>query len=451
MGKLLLALSTVVLIGYASSHSQESGDATASELVASAKAFVALLAERDFSNAEMLLDDTMKSLAPKEELQKIWDGVIAKAGAFKKQDGTRTEEGGGHSAVIITCEFEKAALPIRVVFDQERRVAGLFCAPAEMVFEYTPPGYAEPDAFHEKDVIVGTGEWALPGTLTLPVGHGSFPAVVLVHGSGPNDRDESSGPNRPFRDLAWGLASQGIAVLRYEKRTKQHGHKYGSVLRPTVKEETVDDALAAVALLRKTEEIDTNRIFVLGHSLGGTLVPRIGKADPGIAGFIVLAGAVKPLEDALLEQATYMCSLDGVVSKEEEASLEWIKELVAKIKNLKPSDVDSPAYLYGSPASYWLDLRGYNPPEAAKELKQPMLILQGERDYQVTMDNFQGWRTALSSRRNVSCRSYPELNHLFIEGIGKSAPSEYDMPGHVAEIVIDDIAGWIKKPSGVHD
>jgi uncharacterized protein len=276
------------------------------------------------------------------------------------------------------------------------------------------------------------------------VGQQLSPAVILVHGSGPHDRDETIGPNKPFRDLSWGLASKGIAVLRYEKRTKQHGEKFASVKGLTVKEEVIDDVLAAVAMLRKTAGIDTKRIFVLGHSLGGTLVPRIGQVEPTIAGFIVLAGAVKSLEDAILEQTTYIFSLDGAISKEEQMQLDGIKELAAKVKALKTSDIDSSTDLFGAPASYWLDLRGYDPPEVAKALKQPMLVMQGERDYQVTMDDFRRWQAALSSRGNVSFKSYPKLNHLFIEGNGKSTPAEYNASGHVAEMVINDIANWIK-------
>src|SRR5262249_16842061 len=152
----------------------------------------------------------------------------------------------------------------------------------------------------------------------------------------------------------------------------------------TVKEETIDDALAAVALLRQTTGIDATRIFVLGHSLGGMLIPRIGIRDAPIAGFIVLAGLTKPLEDAILEQATYLVSLEESISQAEQAYLDELTKQVAHVKRLGPSDVNSSLRLLGVPISYWLDLRGYDPPEAAKALKQPVLILQGERDYQVT-------------------------------------------------------------------
>jgi dienelactone hydrolase len=311
--------------------------------------------------------------------------------------------------------------------------------------EYQPPAYVNPAAFSEKDVLVGTGDKALPGTLTMPMGNGPFPAVVLVHGSGPNDRDETIGPNKPFRDLAWGLASQGIAVLRYEKRTKVHPEQFTA--NSTVKEETIDDAIAAVSLLRQTAQIDSQKVYVLGHSLGGMLIPRIGTMiDPNVAGFIILAGNTRPLEDLLIEQITYIVSVDGKISGEEQAQIDIIKQQVANIKNPQLSSAVPASELpFGIPAAYWLDLRDYRPAAIAQTLQQPMLILQGERDYQVTMVDFQGWQQALASRQNVVFKSYSDLNHLFMEGSGKSTPGEYLMAGHVSETVINDIANWIKN------
>jgi uncharacterized protein len=426
--------------------SQERSSSKPSDPVSSAKAFVNFLVKNDFSAAEGYFDNNVKAALTEEKLKATWTTLITQAGAFKRQIGTRTEKISGYDAVFVTCEFEKGSIDIKVVFDQAKRVAGLFFTPAVTAANYSPPGYVKQNAFTEKEVVVGAGEWALPGTLTVPKGPALFPAIVLVQGSGPNDRDETIGPNKPFRDLAWGLASQGIAILRYEKRTRQYGAKIAQLKgRFTVKEETIDDALAAVALLRKTDNVDTGRIFVIGHSLGGMLVPRIGLRDKGIAGFIVMAGAAKPLEDAILEQMTYIFSLEGKISEEQKKKLEEIKQMVTKVKNLKPSDASSPENIYGAPASYWLDLRGYNPPEAAKLVNKPMLILQGERDYQATMADFQKWKDALSSRRDVTFRAYPKLNHLFIEGNAKSTPDEYQIPGHVAEYVIVDIAAWVKE------
>ena len=157
--------------------------------------------------------------------------------------------------------------------------------------------------------------------------------MVLVHGSGPNDRDETIGANKPFRDLAWGLATRSIAVLRYEKRTKQYPGKLMAtgVGQFTAQEESIDDALSAVGQLRGTEGIDPKRIFVLGHSLGGTLAPRIGQADPKITGLIIMAGSTRPLEDMVVEQTRYLISLNGTPTAEGEAKLSEVQLIAAKV------------------------------------------------------------------------------------------------------------------------
>jgi dienelactone hydrolase len=303
------------------------------------------------------------------------------------------------------------------------------------------------DTFRESEVKVGEGKWTLPGTLAKPTGKGPFPAVILVHGSGPHDRDESIGPNKPFRDVAWGLASRDIAVLRYEKRTREHAARLAdSKDYPTVKEEVLDDALAAAALLRKTPGVDAKKIFVLGHSLGGTLVPQIGARDPALAGLISFAGATRPLEDTILEQITYIYALEEKHTEDENARFEKLKKQIACLKDPKLSP-DTPASKlpFGVPAAYWLSLRKYMPAQTAAKFKQPILILQGERDYQVTGKDVAGWKKLLAGRKNVQFKTYARLNHLFIAGKGKIKPSEYEQAGHVDRSAIEDVAAWIKK------
>ena len=138
--------------------------------------------------------------------------------------------------------------------------------------------------------------------------------------------------------------------------------------------------------------------------------------------------------------------LDGDLSEEDESQLQKIEEQVGRVKDPQLSPETPPADLpLGVHPAYWLDLRGYDPPEAAKGLKQPMLVLQGQRDYQVTMEDFNRWRETLSSRENVQFTLYPKCNHLFVEGEGQSTPAEYQTPGNVARPVVDDIADWIGK------
>ena len=422
--------------------------------------FVGLLVKEDYAAAIAQCDATMKSALPETKLRDTWQAVIKQVGPFQKQLRTRTSDLAGMKIILVTCQFEKAALDVKVVLDASGQVTGLFFSPTSPdAGTFKIPTYAKPTTYHEMDATVGGGEWTLPGTLTMPTGAKSpVPAVVLVHGSGPGDRDETVGGNKPFRDLAWGLATRGIAVLRYEKRTRQYSAKLaaaaavpGDLGQFTVKEETIDDALAAIQVLRKQEGIDPQRVFVLGHSLGAMLAPRIGQGDAGLAGLILLAGATRPLEDVMVEQTRYLAALSGPLNKDDQARIDAFLAEAAKVKKLTPADVKSSALILNAPPSYWLDLRGHDPVAIAQTLKLPLLILQGARDYQVTTADFDGWKNALAAQANVTCRLYPNLNHLFVAGQGKSVPAEYDQAGNVDEQVVADIAQWIlpSKPAKV--
>jgi uncharacterized protein len=418
----------------------------ADSAIVDGKAFVDLLVSKDFAKGFSLLDSTMQGLFADPKLKEMWAEVIGKAGAFDKQLGARTQKYMMYDVVFVTCAFERDTLDVRVVLNPMGKVSGLYFAKGKTGLAYKEPPYVDRKSFRETEVMVGSGTWALRGTLSLPLDATSSPAIVLVQGSGPNDRDETIGPNKPFRDLAWGLASKGIAVLRYEKRTKEHAAQMAAIKQTlTVNEETIDDAIAAVALLRKMQGIDTNKIFVLGHSLGGMLAPRIGLRDSHIAGFVILAGATRPLQDLIVEQSSYILSLSNTPFEKQQDQIAVLESHRIQINNLKKSDTSSTDTYFAAPATYWLDLRDYKPAQVAKKLKMPMLILQGARDYQVTMKDFGGWQDALRGRKDVSFKVYPKLNHLFMAGEGKSVPAEYEMVGHVDPDVVENIATWMKK------
>ncbi|HEX4566050.1 MAG TPA: alpha/beta fold hydrolase [Vicinamibacterales bacterium] len=443
MGAFILALLSFVTISAAAQAQPAMKDETGH-----AHDLIAALVGKDFPKVEAQFDEKMKAALPSGRMQTMWETLLMQVGAYKSCAAqSRVRVIADKQMVITACEFERAPLDLQFAFDSESRISGMAMrpvGPAEV--PYTLPSYATPASYTEQGLTIGSGEWALPATLDMPLGPGPFPLVVLVHGSGPDDRDETVGAEKPFRDLGVGLASRGIAVLRYDKRTKVYAEKLrGALPTFTVKEEMIDDAHEAVKTARSQPKIDPARIYVLGHSLGGMLIPRIAAADSRLAGVIVMAGLVRPLDQMMLEQVRYLAMADGTISPAEQKAIDEASANVQAINALKPEDANSGRMVGNAPASYWLDLRGYDPPSAATALKQPMLILQGERDYQVPMDEFAKWKAALSDKPSVTFRSYSALNHLFIAGRGKSLPAEYQIAGHVDEAVIRDIADWIKK------
>jgi hypothetical protein len=414
---------------------------------AHAHELIGAMAVKDFVKIEGQFDDRMKAALPPERLASMWETVLTQVGAYKTcaaQSRVRLID--DKQMVITTCEFERASLDVQFAFDPESRISGMVIRPlAAPDVPYTLPSYASAAAYRESALTIGSGEWALPATIDMPVGAGPFPLVVLVHGSGPGDRDETVGAEKPFRDLGVGLASRGIAVLRYDKRTKVYRSKVVGLAQFTVNDETIDDALEAVKTARSQPGIDPEHIFVLGHSLGGMLIPRIAARDSRLAGVIVMAGAARPIEQAIVEQLRYLAMADGTISPDEQKAIDQASANAQAVEALTAADTGSGRVILNAPASYWLDLRGYDAPAAAKNVNQRMLIVQGERDYQVTMNDFARWKTALAGKSHVTFHSYPALNHLFISGTGKSLPAEYETAGHVDAAVVGDIADWIQK------
>ena len=394
-----------------------------------------------------MLSDEMQAALPADALGAMFNQLVAQFGPLQSAGEWHQVEAGGLTVCYRDLTFEKYALRFQAAFDGDGRIAGLFVKPAP---KPVPAPAASPDslAVVETDTAVVCGTFRLPATLTLPrraVEEGRrVPCVVLVHGSGPHDRDETIGPNRPFRDLAWGLAARGIATLRYDKRT--YVHRASSV--PEGRQldldvETVDDAVAAAALARTLSGVAADSVYVLGHSQGGWLAPRIAARDSRLAGLILLAAPARPLEDLLLEQVTYLESLAPSAKGRQQ-----VADLQRRVENVKrlgtSAFCDTIPFPFDAPRSYWADIVSYRPVETAARLAQPLLVLQAERDYQVTMQDYGLWRTGLLKCRNASFKSYPKLNHLLQEGTGKATPDEYQQPSSVPAYVLDDLARFVR-------
>ncbi len=394
-----------------------------------------------YAQVEQLFGPQMAAAVPADKLQAIWESLPAQMGNAKGREQAQVSAQGDTHFVQIPLHFEKAELVAKFAIDASGKIVGFLIQPAQSTSP--APAVAADANFSERDFSVGDGERALPGTLAMPKGNGPFPAVVLVHGSGPQDRDEAIGPNKPFLDIARTLAAQGIAVLRYDKRTKARpqdfaGGNFG------VDDETTNDAVIAVDALRKTDDIDPKRIFVLGHSQGGMLAPRIAAVSGHVAGLILMAAPTRPLLDILIEQNRRLAALnDGKIDDAERAAINAIIEQVRITRDPKTA-ATSPTVM-GQPAGYWRSIEAVDAVSEAQQVRLPMLLLQGARDIQVVDADWQNWRDAFADDAEATFKLYPKLNHLGIAGEGEGSLAEYQQPGHVDAHLLTDVAAWVKQ------
>jgi pimeloyl-ACP methyl ester carboxylesterase len=466
-----------------------------------------LVTEARFDEVREMFAPSLPAMVTADAIQAGWLASVVQMGSVSAIGDPVTEDApAGVVRVTIPVTFEHGSLFVVVSVVGSDRLAGLRVVPSGArppgeSSTWGPPPYADTSLFDEQDVMVGDGPLAEPGTLTTPhhpvqpapqtpstaapntastdtaltdtpntdtagadtAGANTMstdpadpirsandltdqpgPAIVLLGGSGPTDRDSTIGPNKPLKDLAWGLATQGITVLRFDKLPNAHPTEVSTNPDFTATDEYVPDALAAVAMLRRHPGVDPGRVFVLGHSFGGTIAPRVAAAEPAIAGLVIAAGGAQPLHWAAVRQVRYLVSLDTAPGSAE-AMAPVIATMTRQAETVDSADL-SPStpradLPFNVPAAYWLDLRGYDPVRLAATLGRPILLVQGGRDYQATVaDDLALWRAGLGQ---ATVRVYDADNHTFFPGAGRSTPAEYETPQHVDPAVVSDIADWL--------
>ncbi len=360
----------------------------------------------------------------------------------------------GTITLRVPVSGERGAFTVLIVLTESHQLAGLQIAGAsatQATDTWRPPEYADPAAFTERDLSLGDEPLPVGATLSLPRQQTRVPAVVMLAGSGPQDRDETLGPNKILKDVAWGLASLGIAVLRFDKVTLAHADALRANPQLTLTDEYVPHARAAIHALRREAGVDPDRIYVLGHSLGGTAAPRVAAAEPATAGLILVAAGAQPLHWSAVRQLRYLATLPTGRGGSAEAA-EILCEHARRVDSadLSPS-TPSTELPFGVPAPYWLDLRSYQPAQLVAALGKPILLVQGGRDYQVTVaDDLQLWQRELGHRPAVTIRVFDADDHCLFRGTGPSRPADYETADHVDPSVITGIADWIRTQEQPH-
>ena len=362
--------------------------------IAVAIAVVESLRAKDFAGALRPLGEAAKASLSEDALRDSWQKISRDAGICRAIEKVGTTMGPGFTVVSVRCKTETAAFEVRVLFNGASPGKEAPLATGIVISHvWDLPPYADAAKFREEGTVVGAGKLSLPAALTLPVGPGPFPAVVLLHGAGPGDRDETIGGTKVFRDIAAGLASRGVAVLRFDKRSTAHPEDVAKDSTFTFHDDTIDDARVAIAMLRKLPTIDKTKVFVFGHGEAGRLAPALANEDPTLAGLIIAAASTKTATAGL-------------------------------------------------PASYARSLRKYRAEEAARKAKMPILVVAGDHDPECSATDFRKWKNAVKGSPRAETKWLLGLNHLFVISTGND---DHGKPANVAPELIDAVAAFVAK------
>lgn len=411
-------------------------------LINKADLFFDTMDKDKFVEAHDFFDESVKGGISPDELKLFWLRLGNSLGTYQSVDGAKNSIKGEYFEVILTCGFSKGSQTFTFIFNKSEKLLGFFVTPINNEAEYISPSYADSTLFTEKEISIKFAGGQMAGMFTSPKNSTNFPIVVMVHGSGPSDMDESVGPNKPFKDLAVGLAAKGIGSIRYVKRSMVYPTEFNKAF--TVKEEVIDDALSAVALAGTLPGVNKSQIYLLGHSLGGMLAPRIAAMTPSLSGIILAAAPARKLSDLIAEQNTYLFQASKDTSSAGKQQFTESSHEINKSRLLKLGAISPDSIILGAPAAYWVDLNNYDQLASAKKIKNRILVIQGGFDFQVSLQDFNMWKTTLVNNKNASFKLYPNLNHLLSSQQEKGNGSQYRIPANVSPDLINDISVWIK-------
>lgn len=399
-----------------------------SQVIDTGKSFInSLLIEKDYSKAYSYFDETVKTKISETILKETAEKLEVQLGKFKSVIETTNEK----EAYFYYSDFEKMKLDIKISFNENRKIIGFFFV--------THKEFRKEDSLG-KDLNIKSNNIELKGTILIPENGNLKKLVIFVHGSGPNDRDETIFENKPFKNIAENLYENGISSYRFDKRTLTNPKSFNG--KSTIDDEVTNDIVNIITYFKKDSLFSNYEIIVLGHSLGAYLMPRIANKSNQISKIILLAGNARSLDILIEEQYNYLYKLNPTQELKDamQNSKEQVAFLNSKSFNLNTSKEKLP---FNLSAYYWKSVLDYNPTKEIQKVKIPILILQGERDYQITMKDFEFWKTILKNNKKASFISYPKLNHLFMTGDNLSEPKEYAIKGTVDEKVIVDINNFI--------
>lgn len=400
------------------------------------------LNQKDYAGIIEGMSESTKKQVNEDTLKLVWDQIEGTLGDFVQVKDVQVKSDATKVEVYVIAEYKFQGLLLSLGFDSQDKLQGFYLS-------YAPidAPLIDNEIYSENKVAIGDEQFPLNGILTVPKNVDKPAVVILVQGSGSTDKDETNGKGglKPFKDLATELAGKGIATLRYDKRFYTYPHLAVDLQSTvTIQDEVLNDVNSAIELMKHNTLVNSEKIYVLGHSLGGMLAPKIAQDNSGLAGIIMMAGSLRGLNEIIADQARAEIIKTTTMSVEEkETAIKSYEDQSAGVNKLKEGDKNM--NYFGLPNTYWLSLNQALGRDIAPSLQLKMLVLQGKEDFQVYADiDYVQFQELLKGKTNVEFHLYEGLNHMFMPSTTQDL-NDYDTPKHMDAKVIEDIAAFIGK------
>lgn len=431
-------LSCVTGCGFLSSGNPQPDQINYRELTVSA---AQRFSNGDAKNLRKLFDKDLKKEFSVSALNLAFYEVKGYYGQsqYYQADNIKISNQEGSVVATVPCVREFGKLLLTFIFNNRGEVISFYWV------DGTTPSVS-PLLENDVEITFGGEDMPLNGCLTLPQGEGPFPCVILLPGLTYGDRNEQVGPNMPLRDMAEQLSADGIASFRYDRRDYTYSAEMAQLSDYTISDWILYDLQAALDYLQAQDSILADYIFLAGHGLSGYLMPMFAQMDDRSAGYILLSAPARTIDQVLYDQTEYVLNADKATDeKAKKTVLSSLEKTMQTIAEVQAKDNTSKEDLMGIPKSVWLELRGYHPLEEITAVTAPVLIIQGGRDYQTNLEDFEGWKAATeqAGMNTVDSFYFDNLNHLYMTGSGKSMPSEYQVAGKVEKAVTDEMASFV--------
>lgn len=441
--KLLFLLSLILFTLFQTLNAQEEEAKEVHPYKKLTKKFIGNIKRNEFNKNSSFFDSTKFGKIMEFIVEKSLEDFNKNYGNITAIEKTEVDTQGCKMASYTYIKTAKGKATWYILFDQAQRISNFIIDTFQNQKFYQNQSLFK--NYSRKNIQIETNPFVtLPGYLYQPNNIKTSQAVVMIQGSGPSDRHETIGSNKIFLDIIMPMLDKGISVLVYDKRSYVYQAKMLNN-EDTIDyyDETINDAVAAINFLKKQPNIDSTKISLIGHSLGGKCAPIIA-TKISLNKLIMLAAPVRPLIELLPEQIEYIANIDAVIDENEKTQinqLKWIKNKILSPDYTSKSKITIP----GTTAKYWVTDKNFDNLKVAQTLKLPTLLIQGGRDYNVPLKDYNLWIEGMKNKPNFKPVLFDDLDHLFFTGSGLANPKDIAKPNHVSTKVINEIITFLKN------